>query len=76
MNPLFYTLAQLLQPATDTRDTLAWLGTAADIIAVLSAIVAVIAWSRARKAATEAQQAVKDLRGRLGRTHAYAAAEL
>ncbi|HEX8221547.1 MAG TPA: hypothetical protein VF914_20330 [Chloroflexia bacterium] len=74
MDLLPTTLAWLLQTATDTRDAFAWLGTAADILALLSAIVAVIAWSRARKAATEAQEAVRGLRLRLGRTDAYAAA--
>jgi hypothetical protein len=68
------TLSWLLQTATGTRDAFAWLGTIADGLAILSAIVAVIAWSRARKAATEAQEAVKGLRTRQRRMDAHSAA--
>lgn len=56
------------------RDAFSWLGTLADAIAVISAVAAIIAWRRARQAATEAQQAVQGLRERMRRIETYAAA--
>lgn len=74
MHLLAATLAWLLQTTADARDAFAWLGSAADILAVLSAVVALVAWSRARKAATEAQEAVRGLLAQQRRLDAYSAA--
>lgn len=74
MDLLHTTLSWLLQPAPDTRDTFAWLSTAADILGIAGGIASGIFWWRARKAATEAEEAVKGVRERLRRIETYAVA--